>query len=536
MSAAKPAVSLPGGGVDWEETAKKTYAVLAQTGEFYCHGGEAVRVFQEPGQPAVIKPLKAAEAVSTFERSMKFFIGDKDKTLKREEASILLAADAKDQLPFLAGISQSPILRVVEGQLLATPRGYDPVTKFFHQGDPPPDVAFREAANCIMNVLLGDFEFESPADRSRALANLLLPSLKQARIIRGRVPVTVIEANQSGTGKGYMDDLRAACHGEQVKLVTGARGGVGSPDEAFAQSLASGNQFPQLDNLRGTHDSILLEQFATGDGPFEVRLVRTGYRSVDREKFFVSVTSNGFDTTQDFASRCMFIRLRYRGEGAFRNYAEGDLLQHVRANQPYFLGCVFAVIREWFGCGCLRTSECRIRNGFRDGIQVADWIAQSLFGLPPIMDGHQEIQRRIASKNLGWLRRLCNEVRQAGRLGEEMRASELGAVVTNSGLDVPRVPSTDMDNAERIYKAIGGAMGEVFRGSTGDRVDLEGFSVTRNIRREPSEFSASGTNETKYYCVRENRAVEPAVVSRLLLSPVSNVGVDGSENTPSSGS
>ncbi len=506
----KPMVSLPHGRVDWAETTRETYDLLAKTGEFFYHRGEAVRVFQEPGQPAVIKPLKAAEAVSTFEHRMRFFIGDKVKPLKKEEASILLAADAKSQLPFLKGISQSPVLREVDGRLLPTPRGYDPVTQVFYQGDPPPEVPFQVAANCIMEVLLGDFEFETRADLARALANLLLPSLKRSGLIQGRVPVTVIEANQSGTGKGYLDDLRAACHGDQVKLVTGARGGVGSPDEAFAQSLGNGNPFPQLDNLRGSYDSVLLEQFATGDGPFEVRLVRIGYRCVDREKFFVSVTSNGFDTTQDFASRCMFVRLRYRGGGAFRHYPEGDLLAHVRTNQPYFLGCIFAVLREWFTCGQHRTCEGRIRNGFHDGIQVADWIVQSLFGLPPIMDGHLEIQRRIASKNLGWLRRLCNEVRQADRLGEEMRASGLGAVVINAGLDVPGVPSTAMDNDERVYKAIGAVMGDVFRGSVGDRVLLEGFTVTRTLRRDPGELPTSGTNETKFYCIEENRAVEPA--------------------------
>ncbi len=524
MIASKQRVSLPGDGIDWPESARATFAVLAQTGEFYYHSGNVVRVLQEPGQPAVIQPLKAAAAVSTLEKWIKFFSGAKDKSLKREEASILLAADAKSQLPLLNGISQSPILRVVDGQLLATPRGYDPATKMFYQGDPPPEVPFQEAANCIMDVLLGDFAFESPADQSRALGNLLLPSLKHAGMIQGRVPVSVKEANQHGTGKGYLDDVCASCYGEKVRLVAGAKGGVGSPDEAFAQSLVSGDQFLQVDNLRGNHDSMLLEQFATGDGLFEVRLVGAGYKSVNREKFFVSVTSNGFNTTQDFASRCMFIRLRHRGESTFRNYPEGDLLQHVRANQPYFLGCIFAVIREWFGCGCHRTDERRIRNGFHDGIQVVDWIVQSLFGLAPIMDGHQEIQRRVANKNLGWLRRLCNEVRLAGRLGEEMRASGLGQIVMNTGMDVPGVPAKHMDNEECIYKAIGTAMGEAFRGATEDRIDLEGFSVARIIRREPGELFSSGTNETKYYRVSENHAVEPVSMPELPLQSLENGG------------
>ncbi len=501
---AKPVVFMPYGPVDWHATATESYRILAEANRFFLHDGEVVRIVEDPFAGGSIKKLTPAEAVSTFDRHIRLVKnGDTATSLRKEDASILLAAEAKTQLPLLKGISKFPILRLAGEELIPTPRGYDPVTKMFYLSEPPPDVPFCEAASRIMDDLLGGFAFESPADQGRALANLLLPALKQGGLIAGRVPITVIEADRRGAGKGFLDDVRTACYGTKPSIVTGAVGGVGSADEAFGQALSRGEPFPQLDNLRGTYASILLEQFATGDGLFDIRLVRAGYKYVDREKYFLSITSNGFEATQDLADRCMFIVLRHRGAARFQQYPEGDILHHVRANQPYYLGCIFSAIREWHSCNHPRTSERRFRNGFHDGVQVADWIAQALFGLPPIMDGNRQIQERIASKNLGWLRRLCLEVRMAGRLGEEMRASGLGSVIMNVNMDVPGVPASRRDDEQRVYKAIGSVMSEVFNRSTDNRVEIEGFTVRRETRRHSAGSFASGTDECKFYTISE---------------------------------
>lgn len=499
---AKPIVCMPYGLIDWHETAIQTYVNLKSAYEFYLSDGEVAKVVEVPCGCARIKQLTPAEAVSAFHRHIRFVKnGDTSTSLRKEDASILLAAEPKNQLPLLKGISKHPVLRAVDGELVSAPRGYDPVTEMFYLSEPPPIVPFQKAADCIMNDLLDDFEFESQGDQGRALAHFLLPALKQAGLIHGRVPISVIEANMSGTGKGFLDALRAACYGTRPQTVTGARGGVGSHDEAFGQCLAGGNPFPQLDNMRGVYESTLLEQFATGDGAFDIRRVRVGYISVDREKYFVSITSNGFEVTEDLASRCMFIRLRHRGGIPFRQYPEGDILQHIRALESHYLGCLFAVIREWHACGCHRTCERRIRSGFHDGIQAVDWIAQSLFDLPPIMAGDREIQQRMASKHLGWLRRLCIEVEKEGRLGEEMRAAALGAVIMNANMDVPGVPTEYQGEERRVYKAIGSVMGDIFRTVIDNRVALEGFNITRETRRLAVGSTTSGTDDCKFYCI-----------------------------------
>ena len=118
------------------------------------------------------------------------------------------------------------------------------------------------------------------------------------------------------------------------------------------------------------------------------------------------------------------------------------------------------------------------------------------------MDGDLEIQERIANKNLGWLRRLCIEVQNAGRLGEELRASGLGSISISANMDSPGVLAANPAEERQVAKAIGTVMGAVFRTAIGNRVAYEGFEVTRDIRRVAAESPGSGTDDCKFYCIR----------------------------------
>jgi hypothetical protein len=74
--------------------------------------------------------------------------------------------------------------------------------------------------------------------------------------------------------------------------------------------------------------------------------------SVRAADYFIFITSNGLETTRDLANRSVIIRIRKRPQGhKFKKYDEGDLLAHVVAKQPFYLGCVFSVIRAWHQFG-----------------------------------------------------------------------------------------------------------------------------------------------------------------------------------------
>src|SRR6202021_3926405 len=100
------------------------------------------------------------------------------------------------------------------------------------------------------------------------------------------------------------------------------------------------------------------------------------------------LTSNGVETTRDFANRGNIVRNRRREHGfQFRRYPEGALPDHVRPCQPQYLGVVFAIIRRWIELRRPRSDETR--HDFREWAQKLDWILQNILGAAPLMGGHQ---------------------------------------------------------------------------------------------------------------------------------------------------
>jgi hypothetical protein len=86
--------------------------------------------------------------------------------------------------------------------------------------------------------------------------------------------------------------------------------------------------------------------------------------------------------------RCSLVRLRKRPpDFVYCKYKEPDLLSHVRARQPYYLGCVYSVIRDYVKAGRPRTDERR--HSFTAWVQSLDWIMQHVFKAPYLMyDDH----------------------------------------------------------------------------------------------------------------------------------------------------
>jgi hypothetical protein len=317
--------------------------------------------------------------------------------------------------------------------------------------------------------------------------------------IKGRVPADVAEADQSQSGKTYRQKVLAAIYNEKVSLVTSREGGVGSVDESLNQQLIAGRPFIQFDNFRGRFDSPHLEAFLTAEGSFPCRVPHRGEVTVPPENYFLFLTSNGVNTTRDLANRSNIIRIRKKPSGfAFRKFPEGDLLAHVRARQAYYLGCVFAVIRHWHAEEQPRTDETR--HDFREWVQVADWIVQNVFGLGPVMEGHQEAQERVSNPALVWLRSLALAIDETRDLNREFTATEIHSLCENADITIPGLrDGTDEDKAKRV---VGTVMAKLFRDS--DTLHLDGYQVVREERYVARDnINAGGGFKSKTYTVRK---------------------------------
>jgi hypothetical protein len=502
-----PHVVLPSGTVTITECATQLFKLIAPTQKLFMRGGAVVGLVKRDDGLLALDVLRPASARSLFEKFGRLFawrVGGetgpvlKPTTCPHEMADALLQSEeAGGFLPRVNGLINCPFMREVEGQLVVAGPGYDPGSLMLVTGGKtPPIVPLDEAVKALLD-LLTEFDFQTEGDKARAVASIIGPALKVGGFIKGRVPADVAEADHSQSGKTYRQKVLAALYNERLSLVTNREGGVGSVDESLNQQLVAGRPFIQFDNFRGRFASAHLEAFMTAEGSFPCRVPYRPDVTVSPENYFICLSSNGVDTTRDFANRSNIIRNLKQPPGyKFRKFTAGDLLAHVRHSQTYYLGCLFAVIWEWHRRGKLQTEETR--HDFREWVQVVDWIAQNTFKTVPVMDGHQQAQERVSNPSLVWVRHLVLAVANAGEMTRGLTATDIYGLCEGADIQIPGLRAGA--DEEKGRKIIGSIMGKLFRDQ--DTLEVDGYIVTREERYiSRDKVSEGGNFKSKIYTI-----------------------------------
>ena len=498
-SATPPAVEaderiiLPSGPQAILDCAERLFSRLAATRLMFARGGVPVELSAE-GTLEVVRPPAFRSRIEAVARLFAWAKGPAGRAVlvpaccPEDIARALLASlPARDLLPPVAVVVRCPVaVEDANGNLRVLGRGYHPERGglLVTAGELPPQVPLAEAV-AALSALLDDFDFLTPADRSRALASFLSPALALGGWLDadspGRPPVDVGEADKSQSGKGFRQKVNAAIFNETLRVVVQRNGGVGSLDESFSSALLDGRPFIQIDNVRGGFDSVFLESFLTADTA-PARVPYHGEVRVEARRYYVMMSSNGVETTRDLANRSSIIRIRKRPDTyCFREFPEGDLLAHVRARQSYYLGCVFSVLAEWLGHSKPRTSVAG--HDFRGWARTLDWIVQHVFQAAPLLDGHVAAQERVSDPARGFLRAVALAVAEARQLNEIFTASGLGELAEEHGVTVPGVRSDADERAKARH--IGVLLARVF--CEADTAEVDGFRVRRTERQEPRD-------------------------------------------------
>jgi len=491
--AEKPTVVVPGGSVTISQSAEELYGHIAPHEKLFLRDGNVYQLLEKHGQK-VLELLKPASACSKFEEFVNFGKWIKDDegkpklvptVLNKEAAEKYLAAAAVDLLPEIRGMINCPILVERDGELHIVQNGYDPVTKLFVSSAVQLRPVTLENAIFYLKGVLQEFDFQTAADRSRAVASLITPAMKFGGFLKNPIPADVAEADQSQAGKTHRQIITAAIYNEKVNLVIKKEGGgVGSLDESFGTCLVEGRPFIQFDNVRGKMNSQLLESFLTATGPFPARPAYSKTVSIDPSKFAIFINSNGYEATKDLSNRSSIIRIKKRPGHPFK-----DMLGFVKQAQPVFLASVFAVIEEWHGRGKPKTTDTR--HDFREWSQTLDWIVQNILGEAPLMDGHIEAQRRVSSTGSTFLRAVALAVEEKKQLKHKLRATEIVTLCQQATISVPGLSADKRNDQSAVAMAVGKVLGDLFA-EMGDRIDIEDFVVTRFIEK------ASGDSEKEF--------------------------------------
>ncbi|MBA3351843.1 MAG: hypothetical protein H0U23_05360 [Blastocatellia bacterium] len=486
-------IILASGDVGIGNSARMAFELIAKRNSMFHRGGCVVELTREGSGLglSIISAQSFRSKIEKFGTLAKYRTGAHGETLltlnarlSLDGANAILAADERLLLPAISGVYTAPVLLCDETGLSVLPKGYHERCGgvLVTGGHEPHELRLGEAVEVLLDSL-AEFDFTTPADKSRAVAAMISPALRFGRLLETHFPLFVIEADDSQAGKGYLLELIQTIYHETPSSVPQRVGGVGSFDESLSQALERGNPFIEVGNIRGKIGSSFFEEMLTR--PFgstiAARIPRKPEIQVDPAGFIFQLTSNGFESTRDLANRSCIIRLRKRREHCFRRFAEGDLHDHVRANQARFLGAVHAVVRAWHEQGAHRTNDLRGEGRFRHWAQTLDWIVRNIFALPPLMDGHESAQERVSNPALTWLRALALVIDQQGAIGDEQSVSRLAEIGEDAGLPVPGVREDATDERRRL--AAGRVMGKIF--CSADTIELDVFTVRRVAREEP---------------------------------------------------
>ena len=372
----------------------------------------------------------------------------------------------------MANVLRCPVITEHEGELVVLSKGYHRELGglLILEGEEPKKMSMEMAKKWLLWTV-DELAFQTPADKSRALAARITPALKLGNLIAGSTPFDVMEADQPQAGKGFSHNITARIYNERAYLVQQRNGGVGSTDESFAAGLMSGQPFICWDNIRGRLVSQYLESVMTAPGLVAARIPGCKEALIDPRRHIIQLTSNEMESTPDLAKRSSICRILKQPGRVF-----SDIPAMVTKKQALVLGAVFTLVREWHRQGKLRTDENR--HDFHEWCQILDWIVQNLLRQAPLMDGHQDAQSRVSSPERTWLRAVATALEITGRLDVALTATGLAEACQSHAVEIPGTGGVkDVGATARV---IGGLMRRLF--GAGDQLSIEGFTVKRTVK------------------------------------------------------
>jgi hypothetical protein len=470
------------------ESARHIFTAIAVTHTLFVRAGSIVELVRKPDGTS-LEMLKPEAFRSRLERYshklLAWKIEDgggmvlKPKNCSEDNAKALLATvEAREHLPAIRTVAAAPVI-VPDGdgaKILGPGYHAENGGTLVVGGELPPEMPADEAAELLL-ATLDEFVFQCPGDRARAFAAMLTAALKMGGFIRGFIPVDVREADQPQTGKGFSLMLVRALYRESAYPIALKAGGVGSLDESICSALISGKPFIAIDNVRGKLDSQFLEMILTWGGEVSARIPHRGEVLVDPGAASFQLTSNGIEATADFAKRASITRmLKQRPGFAFKRYPEGNLRDHIAANQPRYLGAVFSLIKDW--CRRGRPTTGVTGHDFREWAGILDSFTVYYLG-ENLLTGHEQAQARTANPALSWLRAVGLLVLQSGKAGQDLRAAELYELSADDQLTIPGMREPDDQQGPQI---VGRALAKCFRDT--DRIEVDHLVVERIAQTE----------------------------------------------------
>ncbi|MES2095363.1 MAG: hypothetical protein V4459_01250 [Pseudomonadota bacterium] len=335
---------------------------LALRGGYYQAGGAIVVIRTDPGTKDISTellteaPLTAALAdAADWYR----FDGRAQASVRTDppakNVQTLLRAQQLDHLPALTGLARQPFFREEDGELVKKP-GYDKVTGRFAAFDAaqfvipgPTEEAAREAL-AVMDSLLDEFRFATPADRSAALCAMLTAAVRPSLPV---APAFNITASTPGSGKSYLAStiLPFAGPGAALKISYPT-----SADEATKAMLSIFLGAPAavlFDDMQGQWMPYGAINRALTSDTITDRVLGVSRTVTVSTRSLIMGTGNNVGPIRDMTRRVVTIRLHHKTATPALEKYDGRPADLVRENRGKYVSAALTIIAAWRAAGSL---------------------------------------------------------------------------------------------------------------------------------------------------------------------------------------
>lgn len=331
------------------------------------HAGK--RLFRQDSRPvmisqrdghAVLVPVDRATgrrlAASSFDLLR---VSDNSVTtvaLMDRDVDVLLSPSYTDSLPTLHSVTRSPL--VTETGEIVTNSGYHAGAGVFVDLDDgldgiavpdTPSAQDVEDAKILLEDILHDFPWVTPADRTRALGALLTPLV---RPMVPTAPMHLISAVRRSSGKGLLTDVFHLIATGETAAVQDLPNSETEMRKMIASKLFAGAATLFLDECSAGVDSKALSALLTAEMYTDRILGESRMISV-RNNMCIFAAGNNPSIDGDLARRVVPILLdpkcsRPESRTGFRH---PQLRQYVREHRRELLASALTLIRAWVVAG-----------------------------------------------------------------------------------------------------------------------------------------------------------------------------------------
>ena len=269
----------------------------------------------------------------------------------------LLSLDGHLGLPQIDGVVECPVMRP-DGSIL-TARGYDAATRLYYHpraGLELPEIADKPTAKDVKAALdtllepIAEIPFSSDADRANALGYILTPLVRP--MISGHIPLALVEATRSGTGKNLLAEVAARISTGGEADTTPAPNKPEELDKLLGALLIEGASTIVLDEVQALGSSAFLNSLLTMSQA-RVRILGQSATARVPNRAVVAALGNNVDIRGDFVRRYYPIRLDAKSATPFANrtftieHLEDWTLEH----RGELVAAVLTLARAWHVAG-----------------------------------------------------------------------------------------------------------------------------------------------------------------------------------------